>query len=160
MKKSNLIALIAVIVAFIILAAAVCYPLIMLFGGTIIGMSIGTNAEIEIDSYRLCQDADGNDIILIKYLLKNTGDEPTALYYEGDFYVYQNGISLTENNDEEELPKECDYNSEDKYRNIKGGVNYYAEIAYILESPDTAVEVEVHDYGFFNKKKEKTFVIS
>ena len=91
----------------------------------------------------------------ITYLLKNDGKEATSLFYEVDFYVYQNGVSLTEYC--EALPKECNYDTEDQYRNVKGGVEYYAEIAYELEYPDGEVEVEVDDYGLSDGKKEKVF---
>ncbi len=152
MKKGYII-LIAVAAVFLIILAFVFSPLPMFFGGAFLG---STSAEIEIDSYRLCQDNYGEHVIIIKYLLKNTGEEPTSLFYEGDFYVYQNGVELTEYYDEE-LPKECHYDSEDQFKNVKGGVEYYAEIAYSLESLDADVEVEVNDYGFFDSKKEKVF---
>lgn len=160
MKKSHLIALLAVIAAFIIIAVTVFSPFIMLMFGSLVGLTTGVNAEVNIDSYRICQDDEGNDIIIIKYLLINDGKEPTCLCYEADCYVYQNGVSLSEYyGDETELPKECNYDSEDQYRNVKGGVSYYAEIAYILEYPDADVEVEVNDYGWFDRKKERTFKI-
>ena len=157
MKKRYIVLIVvaAIVVGIIALAFS---PIAVLLGGTIWEVTSGNSAEIEIDSYRLCKDADGEDIIIIKYLLKNEGKEPTALLYEGDFYVYQKGVSLTEYC--EELPKECDYNTEDQYRNVKGGYEYYAEIAYALEYPDEDVEVEVDDYGLFDSKKEKVFKLS
>ena len=162
MKKSHLIVLLAVVAGVVVIFSAILAPFAMFFGSMLIYGFNGNNAIIEIDSYRLCQDTDGNDIIIIKYLLINEGDDPTCLINEGDFYVYQNGISLSEFYDEEynELPKEVDYDSEDQYRDVKGGVKYYAEIAYELESPTADVQVEINDYGFVDKKKEKTFVIS
>ena len=128
MKKGHiaLIAVAAVIVFVIVLFSS---PFTWLFGGVVLDVTSGNTAKIEIDSYRLCKDADGDDVIIIKYLLKNEGKEPTALIYEGDFYVYQDGVSLTEY--VEELPKECNYDTEDQYKNVKGGVNYYAEIAVV-----------------------------
>ncbi len=155
MKKGHIVLIAVAAAIFVIIIATIYSPIAMVLGGTIFGITSGTNAEIEIDSYRLCQDKDGKDIIIIKYLLKNEGKEPTALIYEGDFYVYQNGVSLTEYI--EELPKECDYDLDDQYKNIKSGVEYYAEIAYSLEYPDKDVEVEVDDYGLFDGKKEKVF---
>lgn len=150
MKKSHivLIAIAIVAVSFV--------PFAVIFGSAI--FSFDCRAEIEIDSYRLCQDADGKDVIIVKYLLKNNNKEPTALFYEGDFYAYQDGVGLNEYM--EELPKECDYDLDDQYKNIKPGVEYYAEIAYILEDTTTDVIVEVDDYKFFfSKQKEKTFSI-
>ncbi len=132
-------------------------PISALWIGTIFESIDGNNAEIEIDSFRLCEDIDGKDVIIIKYLLKNNGKEPTSLLYEGDFYVYQEGVSLVECFDE--LPNECHYDLDDQYKDIKGGVEYCAEIAYWLEYPDKDVEVEVNDYGLFGNKKEKVFVI-
>jgi len=157
MKKRYIVLIVvaAIVVGIIALAFS---PIAVLLGGTIWEVTSGNSAEIEIDSYRLCKDADGEDIIIIKYLLKNEGKEPTALLYEGDFYVYQNGVSLTEYY--EELPKECNYDTEDQYRNVKGGVEYYAEIAYVLKYPGADVEVEVDDYGLFDSKKEKVFKLS
>ena len=152
MKKGYVV---LIVIAAIIVIMATVGPMVLFLGGTIWEVTGGSSAEIEIDSYRLCQDADGEDVIIIKYLLKNEGKEPTALIYEGDFYVYQKGVSLTEYC--EELPKECDYNTEDQYRNVKGGYEYYAEIAYVLEYPDEDVEVEVDDYGLSDRKKEKVF---
>lgn len=133
-------------------------PVTLFFGGLIYEISSGISAEIDIDSYRLCKDKDGKDIIIIKYLLKNEGKEPTALFYEGDFCTYQNGIGLTEYVDE--LPPDCNYDPEDQYKNIKSGKEYYAEIAYLLESLENDVEVEVNDYGFFDRKKGKVFRIN
>lgn len=151
MKKGHII-LIAVAVVFV----TTIFPFIFIFSGAF--SSIDYRAEIEIDSYRLCENEDGDDIIIIKYLLKNTGKEPTALYYEGNFYAYQDGVGLNEYL--EELPKECNYDLEDQYKNIKSGVEYYAEIAYLLESPDKDVEVEVDDYRLlFDEHKEKVFTI-
>ncbi len=154
MKKSHIV-LIAVAAVLIVLITAIYSPLAIIFGTAIIDSTIGSSAEIEIDSYRLCESKEGDDIIIIKYLIKNEGKEPTALIYEGDFYVYQNGVSLTEY--VEKLPKECNYDLEDQYKNIKGGVEYYAEIAYCLEETNSDVEVEVNDYGLFDGKKEKVF---
>jgi len=154
MKKGYVV---LIVIAAIIMIMATVGPMVLFLGGTIWEVTGGSSAKIEIDSYRLCQDADGEDVIIIKYLLKNEGKEPTALIYEGDFYVYQKGVSLTEYC--EELPKECDYNTEDQYRNVKGGYEYYAEIAYALEYPDEDVEVEVDDYGLFDKKKVSIFQI-
>ncbi len=154
MKKGHIVLIVvASIVAFLLIV-----PLSLLFGIVFLGEDSGDNVDIEIDSYRLCEDADGEDIIIIKYLLKNNGEEPTALAWEGDFSVYQEGISLSEC--EYDLPKECDYDSNDQYRDIKGGVEYYAEIAYELEYPEKDVEVEVDDYSLFdNNKKTKVFKI-
>lgn len=144
-------------IVLIVVAAIVVtlLPTALFFGFIILDETISYRAEIEIDSYRLCETADGEDIIIIKYLLKNDSKEATSLFYEGDFYVYQNGVSLTEYC--EELPKECDYDTEDQYRNVKGGVEYYAEIAYELEYPNGDVEVEVDDYGLSDGKKQKVF---
>ncbi len=154
MKKIHVV-LIAVVGVLVILATTIYSPMAIIFGSTIIEIASGANAEIEIDSYRLCESKDGEDIIIIKYLLKNGGKNPTSLIYEGEFSVYQNGVSLTEYT--EALPKECNYDTEDQYKNIKGGVEYYAEIAYYLDEPDADVEVEVDDYGLFDGKKEKVF---
>lgn len=113
------------------------------------------DANIEIDSYRLCQDKDGNDVIIVKYLIENKGEESTCLFYESEIYVYQDGVSLSEVYD---LPKKCDYDDNDQHKQIKGGAKYYAEIAYELEYDDKEVEVEVTDYNFFKDKfKTKTF---
>lgn len=156
MKKRHifLIVVAAIVTIIIVLFSS---PFFLILGGSIWEITNGSKAEIEIDSYRLCEDKDGEDIIIIKYLLKNNGKEPTALAYEGDFYVYQNGIGLNECFDE--LPKECNYDSEDQYKNVKGGVEYYAEVAYCLEYPDEDIEVEVVDYGLFDDNKEKVFSI-
>ena len=158
MKNSKLV-LIAIAAVCVIVIVSVLSPVVWFLGGSCFEFVSGMKTDIEIDSYRLCQDVNGDDVIIIKYLLKNNGDEPTCLIYEGDFYVYQDGVSLTEfyTDDENKLPKECNYDAEDQYKNIKGGVEYYAEIAYWLEYPDKDVEVEVNDYGLFDKTKEKVF---
>lgn len=155
MKKGYIVLIAAAAAAAVVILFSVCSPVLLFLLGISSGVTTGNTARIEIDSYRLCEDKDGEDIIIIRYLLKNEGKEPTALFYEGDFYVYQNGVSLTEY--VEDLPKDCDYDLEDQYRNIKGGVEYYAEIAYRLEYPDGDVEVEVNDYGLFDRKKGKVF---
>ncbi len=161
MKKSRIFWIIFAIVIGCIIELAACF---FIFSGAIFDFASGNGAEIEIDSYRLCETADGEDVIIIKYLLKNKGNEPTCLMYEGDFYTYQNGISLTEYNRYDEdgeysIPKEWNYDSDDQYKNIKGGVEYYAEVAYLLEDPVADVEVEVEDYGLFGGKKEKVFTL-
>ncbi len=153
MKKGYIILIVVAAVVGII-AVLLLSPLPLFIGDMFMGIT-GGNAEIEIDSYRLCQDNYGEDVIIVKYLLKNAGKEPTCLYVEGDCYVYQNGVELTEYY--EDLPRECNYDSEDQYKNVKGGVEYYAEIAYLLESRDADVQVEVDDYGLFEDKKEKVF---
>ncbi len=157
MKKSHIVLIAVAAAVFFCVIVTYILPITLFLGGTIFDATSGNKAEIEIDSYRLCQDKDGKDVIIIKYLLKNDGKEPTALIYEGDFSVYQEGISLIEYC--EELPKNCDYNTEDQYREIKSGVEYFAEIAYLLEYPDKDIEVEVNDYGLFDDKKEKVFRI-
>lgn len=151
MKKRYIVLIVVVAIIVTLL------PTALIFGGIIIDLQMGSDAQIEIDSYRLCETADGEDIIIVKYLLKNNGKEPTTLWSEGDFYVYQKGVSLTEYC--EELPKECDYDTEDQNKWVKGGFKYYAEIAYELEYPDGDVEVEVNDYGWSSSKKEKVFKI-
>lgn len=156
MKKGHIFLIVVAAVVGIVIV--VCSsPLLLLFGGAVWDATIGNFAQIEIDSYRLCEDQDGEEIIIIKYLLKNEGKEPTSLIWEGEFYVYQNGVGLNEYIDE--LPKECHYDPEDQYKNVKGGVEYYAEIAYRLEDPEGDVEVEVVDYGLIDNKKEKVFTI-
>lgn len=152
MKKSHVV---LIVIASALAGIFLFSNFFLILGGIFLDIISGSNADIEIDSYRLCETKEGDDVIVIKYLLKNNGKEPTALLYEGDFYVYQDGVSLTECIDE--LPKECDYDTQDQYKNIKGGVEYYAEIAYYLESPDSDVEVEVNDYGLFDDKEEKVF---
>lgn len=158
--KKQYIVLIVVVAVVATINLCIISPLLLFWGGTIYDSVLFSpsygKAEIQIDSYRLCKDQDGDDIIVIQYLLKNKGKEPTTLYYEGEFLVYQNGVSLNECVDE--LPKECDYDLEDQYKNVKGGNEYYAEIAYELDSFDD-VEVEVIDYGFFDTTKEKVFTI-
>jgi len=149
MKKRYIVLIVVGAILMALLPAA------LVFTGIMIDVNMDSKVQIEIDSYRLCQDAYGDDVIIVKYLLKNEVKEPTTLWNEGDFYVYQNGVSLTEYC--EELPKECDYDTEDQYRNVKGGYEYYAEIAYLLEYPDGDVEVEVDDYGWSNSKKTKVF---
>lgn len=149
MKKRYIVLIVVAAILVTLLPAA------LVVSGIMIDLKMDSEVQIEVDSYRLCQDADGEDVIIVKYLLKNEGEEPTTLWNEGDFYVYQKGVSLTECY--EPLPKECDYNMEDQNRSIKGGYEYYAEIAYLLEYPDEDVEVEVDDYGWSNSKKTKVF---
>ncbi|MBQ7768600.1 MAG: DUF5067 domain-containing protein [Oscillospiraceae bacterium] len=149
MKKRYIVLIVVAAIIFVL------SPVALIFTGIMIDVNMDSKVQIEIDSYRLCENAYGDDVIIVKYLLKNDGKDATSLYYEGDFYVYQNGVSLTEYC--EELPKECDYDTEDQYRNVKGGYEYYAEIAYLLEYPDGDVEVEVDDYGWSNSKKTKVF---
>ena len=158
MKKWHLI-LIAIACMFVIFITSVGVIPVLVYGGAVLldGMDFVTKADIEIDSYRLCQDADGKDVVIVKYLLKNEGVEPTSLINESTISVYQNGVQLTECYDE--LPKECDYDLEDQMKYIKGGKTYYAEIAYFLENTDDDVEVEVLDYGLFDGKKHKIFTI-
>ena len=144
-------------IVLIVIAAvlALLLPVALICGGIMLELKADDAVQIEIDSYRLCESAYGEDIIIVKYLLKNNSTEATSLWYEGDFYVYQNGVSLTEYY--EELPKECDYNMDDQNRNVKGGYEFYAEIAYELEDTDADVEVEVDDYGWTDTKKVKVF---
>lgn len=155
MKKGHIVLIVvASVVAFLLIV-----PLTMLFQFAFLGDDSGDNVNIEIDSFRLCRDSDGEDIIIIKYLLENNGQETASLSFEGDFTVFQEGVSLSEC--EYDLPKECNYDSNDQYREIKGGVKYYAEIAYVLEYPEKDVEVEVDDYTFFgDNKKTKVFKIA
>ncbi len=158
--KKGYIALIIIAGIFINIVYMLCSPLFLVFGGlsfAFVDEIAGDDAIIEIDSYRLCKDKNGEYVIIIKYLLNNQGKEPTTLCYEGDFYVYQNGVGLTECF---ELPKKCNYDSEDQYKNVKGGVKYYAEIAYFLNDLDNDVQIEVEDYGFFTEKKEKVFKLN
>ena len=158
MKKSYIALIVAVAIFANILILSFLLPMIGYWFGLVFFSSDTShdNAEIEIVDYRLCEGKDGEDIIIVKYLLKNNGKDPTALGYEGNFYAYQEGIGLVECY--EELPKECNYDLDDQYKNIKGGVEYYAEIAYVLEFSDKDVEILVEDYGdFSDRKKEKVF---
>ncbi len=149
MKKRYIVLIVVGAILMALLPAA------LVFTGIMIDIKMDSEVQIEIDSYRLCENAYGDDVIIVKYLLKNGDKEPTCLFYEGDFYVYQNGVSLTEYY--EDVPKEWDYNMEDQNRRIKGGYEYYAEIAYLLDDPNADVEVEVDDYGWSNSKKTKVF---
>ncbi|MBE6787346.1 MAG: DUF5067 domain-containing protein [Ruminococcaceae bacterium] len=143
------------IVLIVIAAVLITFlPFTLIFGAVVYDGFTSGQSNVEIESYRLCQDKDGKDVIIVKYLLENEGKEPTALTYEADIYVYQNGVQL---NEAFELPKKCDYDSEDQYKNIKGGKEYFVEIAYMLENTEEDVDVELHDYSFFDKDKEKTF---
>ena len=161
MSKSKIILIVVAVVVAAVVFISYIFPMSALFIGTLWDSGIDTKADIEIDSYRICKDKDGNEAIIIRYLLKNKGKEPTSLLYEGDFNVYQNGVGLTEvYEDEEGIPKDWKYDTEDQYKNVKDGVEYYAEIAYWLEDSKNDVEVEVYDYSFFGgKKKEKVFKI-
>lgn len=154
MKRNTIIIIVAVIVVVSVLGAIVfsLYPPSFSFFGGTLG---GGKSELEADSYRLCKDENGEDIIIIKYLLKNNSKETTSLYFDFHCTVYQNGIELSEAYDE--LPKEYDYDSEDQYRNIKSGVEFYAEIAYKLEDLEGDIEVEIDRASLFGKKKVKVF---
>ena len=149
MKKRYIVLIVVAAILVTLLPAA------LVFSGIMIELKTDSDVQIEIDGYRLCETADGEKVIIVKYLLKNDGVETTSLWNEGDIYAYQNGVSLTEYY--EDIPKEWDYNMEDQNRNVKGGYEFYAEIAYLLEDPDADVEVELDDYGWSDTTKEKVF---
>ena len=149
MKKRYIVLIVVAAILVTLLPAA------LVFSGIMIELKTDSDVQIEIYSYRLCETADGEKVIIVKYLLKTDGEETTSLWTEGDIYVYQNGVSLTEYY--EDIPKEWDYNMEDQNRNVKGGYEFYAEIAYELEDPNADVEVEVDDYGWSDTKKQKVF---
>ena len=146
--------------------SVVCVLMIGALLLTGVGCSLGESKDpnvlgdyrVEIKDYRLAKDADGKDLVIVKYGFTNNSEESAAFVYALTYEAFQNGIGLTEVM--EESIESADYSDADQLREIKGGTSLDVEVAYELSDTTTPVDVEVTELiSFSDKKVTKTFNI-
>ena len=116
------------------------------------------NYIVNITSYRLGHDYEGNPVIYVSYEYTNNGSEAAAFAWTFDYHAYQNGIEL----ESCYVPDDADnYDSALASSEIKPGVTLVLECAYVLRDTTTPVEVEVSELiSLSDDKVEKTFEIA
>ena len=115
--------------------------------------------NVEITSCRLAKDYEGKDVVIVKYIFTNVGDDDAAAFYTTlDATVYQNGIGL---NEAYFLDDSASYISDNQTKEIKKGASIEVEEAYTLNDATADIEVEVTEWISFNNTKiTKTFTIT
>ena len=113
--------------------------------------------SVNIDSCRLAKDYEGSDIVIVKYIFTNNGDEAASFMFAFDETVYQDGIGLNECYFADD---NANYSSDNQTKEIKPGSSLDVEVAYELNDNTTDIEVEVKElFSFDDKTITKTFTI-
>lgn len=113
--------------------------------------------KVEIDSCRLAEDYEGEDVVIVKYIFTNNSENPTAFWTAFDDNVFQNGVGL---NESYVVDESANYSSDNQTKEIKKGASIEVEVAYELNDTATDVEVEVEELISFNDDVvTKTFSI-
>ena len=118
------------------------------------------NYKVTIDSCRLATDWEGKDVVIVKYLFENVGDDDggAAFYLCFEDHVYQAGVGL---NESYILSDSANYNGDNQTKEIKKGASIEVEVAYELNDTTTDIEVEIEElFSFDDKKITKTFSIN
>lgn len=149
MKKKYIVLIVIGCVLTFIFEVALATGLILL------GEFSPQECEVDVEGYRLVKDEADNDIIIVRYDFENEGKSSTNLLNEYYIQLYQKGVGLVE---VYELPKECHYNEEDQYREIRGGASYVVEIAYELIDTTSDVEVVIEDYDLYFPDTETEYI--
>lgn len=115
--------------------------------------------KVEIDSFRMAKDYEGNKVVIIKYIFSNVNDDnATAFYTAFDDAVYQNGVGL---NEAYILKDSAEYSADNQLKEIKKGASIEVEVAYVLNDETTDIEVEVKElFSFDDNVLTKTFSIA
>lgn len=101
--------------------------------------------NVVIDSCRLFQSAQGQDVVIVKYLFTNVSDEDAARFSTSlDYEVSQNGEELEL---AYFLDESANYDESSADRYIKTGVTLAVEVAYKLPNTTDEIVVEVSE-GF------------
>ena len=116
------------------------------------------NYIVEIKSYRLAEDYQGEPIVIVKYGFTNNDNDASAFYLSLSDHVYQNGIGL---NECYFVDDSANYSSDNQTKEIKQGASIDVEVAYKLNDTTSDIEIEVSELiSFSSKKVTKTFKIS
>ena len=116
------------------------------------------NYIVEIKSYRLAEDYQGEPIVIVKYDFTNNDNDASAFYLSLSDHVYQNGIGL---NECYFVDDSANYSSDNQTKEIKKGASIDVEVAYKLNDTTSDIEVEVSEWiSFSSKKVTKTFKIA
>ena len=114
--------------------------------------------DLEIQSCRLAKDYEGKDVVIIKYVFTNNGDDAEAFYTAFDDNVYQNGVGL---NGSYVVDDAYNYSSDNQTKEIQKGATLEVEVAYELNDTTTDINVEVSELiSFEDKKITKTFSLN
>lgn len=115
--------------------------------------------KVEIKSFRLASDYEGDPVIIITYGFTNVSDDDAASFmYSVEDTVYQNGVGL---NKAYFLNDNANYSSDNQTKELKMGASLDVEVAYELNDTTSDVEVEVKEFISFNDKVlTKTFSIA
>lgn len=114
------------------------------------------NFNIVISDYRLANSYNDN-IIIIKYIFTNKGDEAESFRYAVSALAFQGGVEL-------ETPyiveSDINYSTKERDSKILPGTTIEVEIAYKLRNTDEDIYVEVTEKWLNDKKVAKTFIIN
>ncbi len=113
--------------------------------------------RLEINDARMEKDSEGNDVILVTYILTNVSDEQAGNFImETTHAAYQNGTQL----EEAHLLEDLSYNlAETQVKDIAIGETAVVEVAYklILSGVDVDVEFSSRTGG---QKLTKSFLVA
>lgn len=117
---------------------------------------LGT-CNVSIKDYKLIQNADGQDVIIINYDFTNTSSEATSFDTITYVKAFQDGIEL----ESEYLYDNPDYDSNSRSKSIKDNATITVQNAFRLSNTNSPVEVEVKEFvSLDNNKLKKTFEIA
>lgn len=113
--------------------------------------------NVVIDSFRMAEDYQGEDVIIVKYLFTNNSDESDSFMLAVDEIAYQDGVELQECYF---VDDSANYSIDNQSKKIRPGVTLSVEVAYELADTTTDVEIEVEEiFSFKERKITKTFSI-
>ena len=116
------------------------------------------NYEIEIKSFRLAEDYEGEPIIIVTYGFTNQGDRAANFMFAVDDNAFQNGVGL---NECLFVDDSAHYSSDNQTKDLRTGASLDIEVAYELNDEESDVEIEVTELISLNKNSiTKVFKIT
>lgn len=106
--------------------------------GTAVSGNVGTFA-VTIEGFKLTEDMNGIDSIMVQYKVTNNGADSTYFYYL-DHKAFQNGVQLTNS-----FGRTDEYNNQEQILEIQPGGTLTVHCLYNLSSDSAPVEIRVGD---------------
>lgn len=96
---------------------------------------------VTLSDYKIVQDYDGNDVLIVTYDYTNNSSEPTAFDIAFITHAYQNGVEVEKCYMSYSI--EDDYDSSLQSANIQPGVTSSVQEAYYVTDMSTPIQLEV-----------------
>lgn len=99
--------------------------------------------NVTIKDSRIAKNSEGEPVLIVTYSFTNNSNNAAAFLYSVSEKLYQNGVELSAEYFTYGID---DYNVDDASKEIKPGVTFDVQRAYVLNDTETDVDVEISDY--------------